>query len=258
MTASVYICECEHPKSQHKRERDGCRAVDCGCAKFEADLKASALAQGAPLMPGGESTSAMLRRVEHELAAVLNDREATLAERNEARGALARVERERAELLSILARIGDALSPTGERPQEALSTLAADVEAFVRLHDVTEEQRDELAAEVRVLKNSEGLAVVRAEVERDLARAELASARTELEQLRVEYGQARDALDREKERRPSWVVARDGGRDCESCDQEIRRGEAYELLDGADRLRHVHCPQPPSISITHRPEGAPA
>jgi chromosome segregation ATPase len=35
----------------------------------------------------------------------------------------------------------------------------------------------------------------------DRARAELASARQELEQLLVEHGQARDALDREKSRR---------------------------------------------------------
>lgn len=40
----------------------------------------------------------------------------------------------------------------------------------------------------------------------------------------------------------SWIVARDGGRDCVSCGQEIRRGEAYELMPGVDELRHVHCP----------------
>lgn len=47
MTA-VYICECGHPKSQHKRERDGCRAPECAgaCAKSEVDLKASAEVQG--------------------------------------------------------------------------------------------------------------------------------------------------------------------------------------------------------------------
>jgi hypothetical protein len=42
-----------------------------------------------------------------------------------------------------------------------------------------------------------------------------------------------------------WVVARDGGRTCETCDQEITRGEAYEERDGVDELHHVRCPDPP-------------
>lgn len=40
-----------------------------------------------------------------------------------------------------------------------------------------------------------------------------------------------------------WIVARDGGRFCERCEWEIRRGEAYELLPGSGGLlQHVHCP----------------
>lgn len=42
----------------------------------------------------------------------------------------------------------------------------------------------------------------------------------------------------------SWIVARDGGRTCCSCDADIRRGEAYEYLPTTDELRHVHCPTP--------------
>jgi hypothetical protein len=67
---AAYICFCGHPKSQHKRERDGCRAVDCGCAKFEVDLKASAEAQGVELMrveaavlPVLEAEAAKSRRI---------------------------------------------------------------------------------------------------------------------------------------------------------------------------------------------------
>lgn len=42
-----------------------------------------------------------------------------------------------------------------------------------------------------------------------------------------------------------WIVARDGGRDCERCEGEIRRGEAYELLPGSGGLlAHIHCPTP--------------
>ena len=61
----------------------------------------------------------------------------------------------------------------------------------------------------------------------DLLRAELASARTELAQLRYS----------------GWIVARDGGRDCERCKQEIRRGEAYEDIPDTDgAYLHAYCP----------------
>lgn len=44
--------------------------------------------------------------------------------------------------------------------------------------------------------------------------------------------------------RSSWIVARDGGRDCERCEQEIRRGEAYEIQPGTGGLlAHIHCPR---------------
>lgn len=40
-----------------------------------------------------------------------------------------------------------------------------------------------------------------------------------------------------------WVVARDGGRHCERCEQEVTRGEAYEELPGTGGLiAHVLCP----------------
>jgi hypothetical protein len=48
----VYICKCEHPKSEHKRGQHGCRTPDCGCGQFEADLRASAAAQGVQLTTG--------------------------------------------------------------------------------------------------------------------------------------------------------------------------------------------------------------
>lgn len=55
-----------------------------------------------------------------------------------------------------------------------------------------------------------------------------------------------------------WVVARDGGRSCETCDQEIRRGEAYVTTPGVDELHHIHCPGPAmatEYTICALPEG---
>jgi hypothetical protein len=46
-----------------------------------------------------------------------------------------------------------------------------------------------------------------------------------------------------------WMVARDGGRFCEGCEWEIRRGEAYELLPGTGGLlQHVHCPDQKAVT----------
>jgi hypothetical protein len=61
----------------------------------------------------------------------------------------------------------------------------------------------------------------------ELLRAELASARAELERLRYS----------------GWSVARDAGRTCTACGQEIRRGEAYTTDTTRDVQKHVHCPE---------------
>jgi chromosome segregation ATPase len=74
--------------------------------------------------------------------------------RTEDIAAFGRACNELGEAMSILARIGDALSPTGERPQEALGTLAADVESYVAMHDVVEEDRDELLARLEAAYES--------------------------------------------------------------------------------------------------------
>lgn len=139
-----------------------------------------------PLMPGGESTSAMLRQVQADLAASQAD--------------LTRAERER---------------------------------------DQANELTDKIAAELRgVTKERDSLArrcAVRFEAMQALC-AELVSARLELEQLRA----ARH-----------WIVARDGGRWCERCEHEIRRGEAHELVPLTDALRHVRCPDEPDERTHH-------
>ena len=96
-------------------------------------------------------------------------------------------------------------------PLEARAALSNALRCFDDLQSVAGRKYQELGAE------------------RDLARAELASARQELERLRSAA---------------HWIVARDGGRYCERCEQEIRRGEAYEH-SGWDRLSHIHCPDQP-------------
>lgn len=50
-----------------------------------------------------------------------------------------------------------------------------------------------------------------------------------------------------------WIVARDGGRNCERCEGEIRRGEAYELQAGTGGLiAHIRCPRPKKRRASNR------
>lgn len=66
--------------------------------------------------------------------------------------------------------------------------------------------------------------------ERELARAELVSARTELEQLRATR---------------EWAVADRYVHDCAICKWAIQRGEAFQPLPGAKgSFRHVLCSRP--------------
>ncbi len=99
------------------------------------------------------------------------------------------------------------------------------IAAADKLHGEWLDLKAELAAESRRVAQLQVLLAEAARA-RDLAIAEVATASKEVRTLRA----ARQ-----------WIVARDGGRDCVRCEQEIRRGEAYELLPGADQLRHIHC-----------------
>jgi hypothetical protein len=152
-----------------------------------------------PLMPGGESTSAMLRRVQAALAASQAD--------------LTRTERERDEAVRRAADL--------EQVREELKQLRRLTDGYLE--------------DIRHLESGQDAVIDSLRSQRDLARAEVATASKEVRLLRA----ARQ-----------WVVAPDGGRDCVRCEQEIRRGEAYELLPGVDELAHIRCPNP----IT---EGAP-
>lgn len=79
------------------------------------------------------------------------------------------------------------------------------------------------------------------QAERDKLRTELTDLASLAEGFRRTIAELTAERDEARAAR-SWMVARDGGRDCILCGHEIRRGEAYELNPGADELQHVHCP----------------
>jgi hypothetical protein len=101
--SAVYICECGDPKTQHKRERYGCRAPGCECGQFEADMAASAAAQGTELATGGIVTGPV-RLPSH--GCVIDHAEEVVpftvpvAELGLSSARLAKVEQERDEALS--------------------------------------------------------------------------------------------------------------------------------------------------------------
>lgn len=132
MTA-VYACVCKHKQAEHQGGTYWCRTPECECKRFTPDFQ-----QAAPVMPGGESTSALLRQTQTALAASQAD--------------LTRVEQERDEARDLIDQVRDRAA---------------------RLGDIALERRRERNEAWR---------------ERDLARAELASALAELEQLRARHG----------------------------------------------------------------------
>jgi hypothetical protein len=143
-------CECPHTKDAHAGGTYACRY--CDCKRYTPDIQAASkrfnTGEGCEVPNSGGWCVAT--GTDCVAACQMSPSVATRGESTSAR--LRRVEQERGELLSIVARIGDALSPTGERPQEALGTLVADVEAFVALHDVTEAELVSARAELQQLR----------------------------------------------------------------------------------------------------------
>jgi chromosome segregation ATPase len=185
-----YICECGHPKSQHKRQREGCRSVECAgaCAKFEADMAASAAAQGTELATGGIVTGPV--RLPSSGCVIDRDEEVVpftvpVAELGLSSARLAEVEQERSELAAKLDAVSGHLDL---RDGELVSANAQRDQA----NDLT----DKIAAELRgVTKERDSLArrcAVRFE-EAEKLRAELVSARQEIEQLRNRLDQCAEA-----------------------------------------------------------------
>ena len=94
--------------------------------------------------------------------------------------------------------------------------------------------------------NAELAARVDAEWKLDEALRRLSQALSACDELGKTHAVAileNNRLQRENTRLKEWefAVAPDGGRPCERCGGEIRRGEAYEKR-GADLIRHIYCP----------------
>jgi len=219
---------------------NGMHSLDCpvylasmeALERRQARLDAARIVRGFQL-PGGESTAAQLRQTQSALSASQADLTAT-------RGQVV-------DLLYII----DAFQIESGADREA--AYSAGIEAVRQLRaDLTraEQERDALG-----VKHVEALAKRDQAIaggdywnrEWKLARAELVTARAELERLR-KSGQ--DVI-----AQSGWIVARDGGRFCERCEGEVRRGEAYALEPGTGGLMiHVFCPDP----AAHTTEGKPA
>lgn len=104
---------------------------------------------------------------------------------------------DRDRLAGILAEIGDDLSPTGERPEEALGTRAADVRTVLSERDTARAQLAEVTADRdrwrwNSEKNRDDL--MRYARERDVARAEVVKHRQRAETAEQELATARRAV----------------------------------------------------------------
>ena len=98
----------------------------------------------------------------------------------------------------------------------------------------------------RAEQERDALGVKHVEVLRDLEllHAEAALMSRQIATLRHDLDRANNRAEA-AERARQWIVARDGGRHCERCEGEVRRGEAYELEPGTGGLLlHIHCPRP--------------
>jgi hypothetical protein len=141
-------------------------------------------------MPGGESTSAMLRQVQAALAASQADLTQAEQERDEAVRRASDLEQVRGELkqLRLLA----------DGYLEDIQHLESGQDEVI---DSLRSQRDLARAELASTRGRAHTSVVTLSHEVVKLQGQLAAARAEIAQLLVEYGQARDALDREKSRR---------------------------------------------------------
>lgn len=200
---AVYPCECGAAKAEHQGGTYWCRHLDCSCKRYTPDFAAA-------------ETADIVARAQAD-----PDQPALSAQ-------LRRVEQERDELAVRAADL--------EQVREELKQLRLLADGYLEDIQHLESGQDEVIDSLR-RQRDEALAKRDQATENGdwwmrqcrLHQAELASARTELDRLRSSYS--------------GWIVARDGGRHCERCEGEVRRGEAYTEQPGTGGLiQHIHCP----------------
>jgi hypothetical protein len=190
----------------------------------------------------GGSTSAQLRETQAALAASQADLTVMERERNEAQVELNKMHRLYREMAD------QAIASTVERDE-----ARAELGQLERLHLPT--------------RPTPHLDAVKRE--RDLARAELTSARTELEQLRREVRilgwQLAAVVEFASAYQPNaergWAIAIVHDKPCATCKRDITCGQAYAPLPGSKGyFVHVVCPppeDPPSTPVPGHHEGEP-
>lgn len=160
----------------------------------------------------------------------------------------------RADYNIILCELNEARTETDRRLHEVLmAKLAVERENEVLRGDFTRVrgERDEAQAAFEDTNAEQIILDLRDRSAADARRAAAHLAQlTDLGKALAAALVANDRLtkqlaDRDPIAQDHWIVARDGGRHCERCEGEVRRGEAYELQDGTgDLLLHIHCPTP--------------
>jgi len=274
MTAAEYICECTHPKSQHKRERDGCRSPECAgaCAKFECDLKASEAAQGVEQA-----------RVLTVVAEVCED------QAEKARAELGEEPRSGHPVLRTLRARVAAVEQERDEARDCWSAAERDLTVVRNERDQANELTDKIAAEMHLVTRERDSLARRLAVrfqEKQALEAELTSARTELEARRnlgveLEKVRARSlhfetrandqlaaTVKAQRELVDARAAAEEKVRAVLDADRAptARQVHTYDALycttcygrflpdtDAADN--HVHPLIPVVVSITHRTEG---
>jgi hypothetical protein len=190
-------CECEHPQSQHKLSKGGCRALDCYCSKFVSAFKPEPDPDPEPQpvdeAARAEQTTADIEATGHLPVIEIQPAEAVAAVldrgRDFAKGGIvlnAGGDLGRAALDAIKAyEKGSGTAWRGEAPAtEATSAALRRVE----------QERDKALADADRCENAN----IKHMEERDLARAELATARTAYLAQSAELTSARTELERVK------------------------------------------------------------
>ncbi|GIE65380.1 hypothetical protein [Actinoplanes palleronii] len=185
------MCDCDHPMSQHKLGRGGCRALDCDCARFEAArsraefLEAAAdaflgqvFSEPPPVVSPADRLRAELAEVKRDLAAldadygeVLGEGKALVVERDELRERFAEVERERDAWMKSSAETARKLTAERDGAADQWARARDEVERLTRLLTEAREtiarldKHEEIRARVIRERNAERTAL-QAEVER--------------------------------------------------------------------------------------------